>query len=145
MKKIFISLTILATFIGGIIFTGSRLSIQKHEADQAQVRLAKLDLKAVQKAATPEEWIAFKNKSELKIRDHENRFAELNVKINEPGVIIDAFYKKKIANLEEQNEYMKARLLAFENSQSNWESFRTGYNHEMDTIENALKDLTVAD
>jgi len=38
---------------------------------------------------------------------------------------------------------MRARLVAYEKSQSNWESFKREFNHDMDEIGQALKDLTV--
>jgi cell shape-determining protein MreC len=63
--------------------------------------------------------------------------------MKKPGEIFDALYAKKIANLEQQNKEMRARLEAYEKSQSNWESFKREFNHDMDAIGQALKDLTV--
>jgi DNA repair ATPase RecN len=137
--------------MAGTIFTSCQSSIQKQEAAQAKVRDAKQDLNAAQKdakaaaqvVATAEEWKAFRSESELKIRDNEIRITELNVKMKKPGEIFDALYAKKIANLEQQNKDMRARLEAYEKSQSNWESFKREFNHDMDAIGQALKDLTV--
>jgi len=101
-------------------------------------------LNAAEKAATAEEWKTFKSESELKIKDNEILITGLKVKMEKQEEILDALYKKKIANLEEQIKYMKVRLEAFEKGhQSNWESFKRGFNQEMDTIGNALKYLTV--
>jgi len=137
--------------MAGTIFTGCQSSIQKQEAAQAKVREAKQDLNAAQKdanaaaqvVATAEEWKAFRSESELKIKDNEIRITELNVKMKKPGEIFDGLYAKKIANLEQQNKEMRARLEAYEKSQSNWESFKREFNHDMDAIGQALKDLTV--
>jgi len=137
--------------MAGTIFTSCQSSIQKQEAAQAKVRDAKQDLNAAQKdakaaaqvVATAEEWKAFRSESELKIKDNEIRITELNVKMKKPGEIFDALYAKKIANLEQQNKDMRARLEAYEKSQSNWESFKREFNHDMDAIGQALKDLTV--
>ena len=63
--------------------------------------------------------------------------------MKKPGEIFDALYEKKIANLELQNKDMKARLEAYEKIQSDWESFKYEFNHDMDAIGEALKDLTV--
>jgi hypothetical protein len=105
---------------------------------------AQKDANAIaQKAATAEEWRIFKSDSELKIKDNEIRIAELTVKMNKPGEIFDELYKKNIANLEQQNKDMKARLEAYEKSQTNWESFKREFNHDMDALGKALKDLTV--
>jgi DNA repair ATPase RecN len=151
MKKNIFILAVTITIMAGTIFTSCQSSIQKQEAAKAKVRDAKQDLNAAQKdanaaaqvVATAEEWKAFRSESELKIRDNEIRITELNVKMKKPGEIFDAIYEKKITNLEQQNKEMRARLVAYEKSQSNWESFKREFNHDMDAIGQALKDLTV--
>ena len=114
--------------MAGIMFPGYQSSTQKNEAAQAKVQYAKQDLNAaqkdtnavVQKAATAEEWKKF-NKSgfELKIKSNEIRITELNVKIQKPTELFDAFYAQKIANLEKENRFLKSRLEAYEKSQTN--------------------------
>jgi hypothetical protein len=150
--KIMIFLTTLTIpLMAGIMFTGYWSSNQKQKAAQTKMAFANLDLIAAQedanevaqKAATAEEWITFRSESELKIRDNEIRITELNVKLKKPGEIFDARYEKKIAILELQNKDMKARLEAYEKIQSNWEPFKREYNHDMDAIGEALKDLMV--
>lgn len=137
--------------MAGTIFTSCQSSIQKQEAARDKVQDARQDLNAAQKdanaaaqvVATAEEWEAFRNESELKIKANEIRITELNVKMKKPGEIFDEIYEKKITNLEQQNKEMRARLVAYEKSQSNWESFKREFNHDMDEIGQALKDLTV--
>jgi hypothetical protein len=95
---------------------------------QAKGQDAKQDLNAAQKNTnavaqkeqTAEEWKTF-NKSdfELKIKANEMRITELNVKMRKPAELFDSFYVKKIANLEKENRFLKARLEAYEKSQSN--------------------------
>jgi len=94
---------------------------------QAKGQDAKQDLNAAQKNTnavaqkeqTAEEWKTF-NKSdfELKIKANEIRITELNVKMRKPAELFDSFYVKKIANLEKENMFMKARVEAYEKSQS---------------------------
>jgi hypothetical protein len=122
----FVALTI--PLMAGIMFTGYQSSTQQKEAAQAKVQDAKQDLNAaqkdtnavVQKVAAAEEWKTF-NKSdfELKIKANEMRITELNVKIRKPSELFDAFYLQKIANLEKENKFLKARLEAYKKSQSN--------------------------
>jgi len=150
MKKMILILAV-TTLMAGTIFTGCQSSTQKQQAAQDKVQDARQDLNAAQKnanevaqkAATAEEWKTFKSESELKIKDNEIRINELTVKMKNPGELFDALYEKKIANLEQQNKDLKARLEAHEKSQSNWESFKREFNHDMDAIGQALKDLTV--
>ena len=151
MKKTIFILAVTITLMAGTIFSSCQSSIQKQEAAQDKVQDARQDLNAAQKdasaaaqvVATAEEWKTFKSESELKIRDNEIRITELNVKMKKPGEIFDEIYEKKITNLEQQNKEMRARLVAYEKSQSNWESFKREFNHDMDAIGQALKDLTV--
>jgi len=150
MKKMIFILAV-TTLMAGTIFTGCKSSTQKQEAARDKVKDAKQDLNEAQKdanaaaqvVATEEEWKIFKSESELKIKDNEIRIAELTVKMNKQGEIFDELYRKNIANLEQQNKDMKARLEAYEKSQTNWESFKREFNHDMDAIGKALKDLTV--
>jgi hypothetical protein len=94
---------------------------------QAKGQDAKQDLNAAQKNTnavaqkeqTAEEWKTFnKSEFELKIKTNEMRITELNIKIRKPAELFDTFYVKKIANLEEENRFLKARLEAYEKSQS---------------------------
>jgi len=138
------------TLLAGIIFAGYRSSNQKGKSARANMLLVEQDLNVskkegntvAQKPVNDEEWLTFKNESELKIRDHEVRIIELKIKVKTQEEIFDAPARKKIANLEQQNKYAKSRLENFEKSPSNWDSFKYGFNNEMDAIENALKDLS---
>jgi hypothetical protein len=144
MKKTIISLVVVTTLISGAIFTGCGPSTPKEEAAKTEVKEAKEDLKDAQKAATAEEWKAFKDESELRIRDNEVRIAELKAKIKKSGKELDVLYEKKIDALEQQNKDMKARIDVYErNNKSDWESFKREFNHDMDELGKALKDLTV--
>jgi hypothetical protein len=151
MKKMIFFVALTVPLMAGIIFTGYRSSTQKQKAAQAKMLYANRDLIAAQedvnevaqKAATAEEWKTFRCESELRIRDNEIRITELNVKLKKPGEIFDALYEKKIAILELQNKDMKARLEAYEKIQSNWETFRREFNHDMVVIGDELKYLTV--
>ncbi len=149
IKKIY-SLA-LATIIGGVIVTSCQSSAQKQDAAEAKVQDAKDDLKEArkdanaeaQKAATAEEWKAFRTSSHEKIQANEKQIAELKVKMNKPGKLLDAAYAKKIDSLEEKNQDMKKRMISYEKEQSDWEKFKREFNHDMDELGNALKDLTV--
>jgi chromosome segregation ATPase len=149
IKKIY-SLA-LATLIGGVIFTGCQSTAEKTEAAEAKVQDAKEELKEArkdenaqaQKTATADEWRTFRNESQEKIWANEKHIAELKVKMNKPGKLLDAAYAKKIDSLEEKNRELKRRMDAYEKSQSDWETFKREFNHDMDELGNALKDLTV--
>ncbi len=142
MKKVILILVVTTTLIAGITFPGFRSSTHIQKADLTNV-FVKQEMNGEQNAATSEEWITFKYESDLKIKNNEFRIAELNLKLKNPAEPTDAHYKKNIANLEQQNKYMKARLENYEKNPCNWQSFMRGFNNEMDVIGNNLKNLTI--
>jgi outer membrane murein-binding lipoprotein Lpp len=151
MKKTFITLAVVAIIIAGSVFTGCKSSAEKEldaqtELQDAQDKLdqAQTDANAAElRAATEEEWVAFKSDAESKIRDNEIRIAELTVQMNKPGALFDAIYKKRILTLEQQNRDLRVRIDAYDRNSTDWETFKREFNHDMDEIGNALKDLTV--
>jgi len=126
-------------------------SAQKEKAALKEVQDAKEDLREVrneanaeaQKLATAEEWKAFRIDADEKIRNNDVRIAELRVKMKKPGVAFDELYGKKIDLLQEQNRALTVKMDAYEKSQSNWETFKAEFNHDMEELGQALKDLTV--
>ena len=135
----------------GTMFTGYWLSTRKHKDAQTNMQDTRQDLNAsqkdtntiAQKAITPEEWKTFQSECELKIKANEIRITEFNVKMKKPGEIFDALYEKKIANLEQQNKEIRARIESYEKIQSNLKSFKREFNQVIDTIGESLKNLVV--
>ena len=128
MKIMIILVALMIPLMAGIMFPGYQTSTQKKEAAQTKVQDAKQDLNAaqidtnakVQKVATDKEWKTFnKSNFEQKIKANERRITKLNVKLGKPSELFDAYYTEKIANLEKENGFMKARLEAYSKSQSN--------------------------
>jgi len=150
MKRTIFNLFVTMT-LAGTIFISCQSANQKQDAAQGRVQDAKQDLNTAQEdanaadqvVATAEKWEAFRNESELKVKANETRIAELNVKMKKPGETFDAAYEKKITKLEQQNKDMRGRLVDYDKSQTNWESFKREFNHDMDEIGKALEDLTV--
>jgi pyruvate/2-oxoglutarate dehydrogenase complex dihydrolipoamide acyltransferase (E2) component len=151
MKKSIFTLAVVTSLILVAILIGCQSSAQKEKAAQDKVQEAKQDLEAAQnaanteakKVATAEEWKVFKSETEEKIKNNDKSIAELKIKIKKPGKTFDALREKKIDELEQQNKNLKARLEAYEKSQRDWESFKLEFNHDMDELGKALKDLTV--
>ena len=144
MKITIVTLALSTMLVAGTLLTSCKSPAQKEEAAQAKVDEAQQDLNAAQvKVASQEEWATFKIESELKINDNEIRIAELKVKMKKPGKVFDALYQKRIDDLEKRNLDMRVRMETYEKSQSDWESFKTEFNHDMDELGKSLKDLTV--
>lgn len=135
---------VMTTFIAGTILTGCQTSDQKEQTAQDALDEAKADeTAAAQKVASAEEWQTFKAESETKINDNEIRIAELKEKMKKSGKTMDALYAQRIDTLEQKNKDLRTRMANYEQNQSDWESFKREFNHDMDELGKAMKDLTV--
>jgi len=151
MKKLVSTLAIGAFFITGLMVMGCQSSSQKADDAQAKVEEAKDDLQdarqeaneATQQAANAEQWEAFKAETDVKIKDNELRIGELKVKMKKSGKTMDSVYANNIENLEQKNKDLKIRMDGYQTTQSDWESFKREFNHDMDELGQALKDLGV--
>jgi outer membrane murein-binding lipoprotein Lpp len=151
MKKIILTLAVVTTLLAGTVLTGCQSSAQKEESARKDLLEAKQDLKdaqndanaEAQKVKLAEEWETFKKDAELTISNNEIRIADLRVKLGKPGTKLDAIYHKRIDAFEQQNKDLRKRIEDYEDSQSDWETFKREFNHDMDVLGDALQELTV--
>lgn len=149
--KIQIFAIAIATLMVGIFFTSCESAAQREEAAEAQLQEAQEELKeskqeaifAAQKAASAEEWRTFKAEIETEITKNENRIAELKLQLKKSGKTLDEAYVRRIDALEQQNKDLRTRMVTYERNQSDWESFKREFNHDMDKLGKALNALTV--
>lgn len=142
---------VLATLTVGTILTGCQSRTQKIDNDLVNEANFRQDLKTgfdeasdeLKQAAYIHDWTIFKKKSVFKTRYIEICIAELKVKIQESGKQSDPLYAKKIFTLENKNIDLKKRMVMYEINKSDWLSFKREFNHDMDVIDQELKDLTV--
>lgn len=150
MKKTIYTLA-LTTFMAGSILVGCQTPTKKEQeakdkvADAREdVQDAKEELMEARKEATTEEWQTFKNETTAKINENEIRIAELKAKMKKTGNSIDAISTKKIEELEQKNKDIEAKVETYKNDRSSdWESFKREYNHDINELGKALKDMTV--
>jgi len=144
MKKNIISLILVSSFISAAVLTGCSPSTSREEAAQAELKQAKNELVEAQRAANASEWQTFKDESEIKIKDNEIRIASLKLKINNSGKALDKLYQEKVDALEVQNKALEAKMNDYEKTgKNNWQSFKREFNHDMDELGNAMKDITI--
>jgi chromosome segregation ATPase len=135
--------------MAGTLFIGCDTDKQKADSAEENVEDARQDLKnaqqdaytAAQKVATAEEWNAFKADTEVKITRHEKRIAELRVKLNKPGTNMDKSLANRIDALEQKNKDLRIRITTHDSTQSDWDSFKREFNHDMDELGKALSDF----
>lgn len=150
MKKIIFTLAVTAFMTVTILVsckpsTNEEMALEDRvEEAKEDVREAKDSLAVARKEATAEEWNTFKSQTDSVINYNEARIAELKLKMKKTGKSIDAKYKENIDILEQKNRDLKAKTATYKNDRSaDWQSFKREFNHDMDEIGQALKDLTV--
>ena len=150
MNKTIYTLAI-TSLLTATILTGCQNSTKKEQVAQDKVIDAQADMKdateelvVAKKEATAQQWKQFKAETNARIAENESRIAELKVKMNKTGNSIDAMYAKNIEELELKNKEIKVKVDTYKNdSNDDWESFKREYNHDMDQLNQSLKDITV--
>ena len=150
MKKIIFLLTI-TTFILATTLVSCKSTTKEEIESQEKVDVAEQNLKdakdslvVAKKAATAEEWQTFKDQTDSVISYNEAQIAELKLKMQKTGKSVDAKYQKNIEILEQKNKDLKVKADTYKNdANSDWQSFKREFNHDMDEIGQAFKDLTV--
>jgi peptidoglycan hydrolase CwlO-like protein len=149
MKKSILNLAVVTLVIGSIAVS-CKSNTEKEQAAQKNVDSAKVavekaeeDLAEAKRAATAEEWKAFKDSTNAKIEENKSEIAKLKLKIKKTGKDIDNAYQKSIDTLEQKNKNLKTKLDSYKNDvDSDWKSFKREFNHDMDELGQSLKDFT---
>ncbi|MFZ4457028.1 MAG: hypothetical protein ACOYOT_12480 [Bacteroidales bacterium] len=151
MKKTIYLLAVITSLFIGVRLVSCQSSEKKVENAEENVTDAKQDLREVkidsamkaQKIATTEQWKTFQKESAVKIKYNDIRIKELKVEIKQAGHSSSSELNKKIDAFELKNKNLKARMSAYAKTQTDWETFKLEYNHDLTELGNALKDLTV--
>jgi len=137
MKKSFFTLAI-ATFVMGSILISCKPNTEKEQEAQESVDSAKV---AVTK---DEERKEFKDDTNAKNEENNAKIAELKLRIKKTGKEIDKSYQNSIDTMEQKNNDLKAKLDSYKNDvDSDWQSFKREFNHDIDLLGQSLKDFTV--
>jgi len=150
MKKSFLNLVIIV-FVTGSIVTSCKSNTEKEQAAQENVDSAKVavaeaedNLDEAKRAATAEEWQAFKDSTNVKIEENNSEIAKLKSKIKKTGKDIDKAYQNSIDTLDQKNRNLKTKMDSYKNdANSDWKSFKREFHHDMDELGKSLKDFTV--
>lgn len=113
---------------------------QKETAAKQNVAEANQDLENT-KEKNAADWKVFKAEAEAKILSNDQRIAELKIKANKPGSTYNSVYKNRIEKLETQNNELKSRIKNYNSSQTDWQTFKSDFNREMDEVGKNLKDI----
>lgn len=151
MKKSIFTFAIIAVALTTTLLVGCDSAAQKSDKADTKLQDATQSMNEAQKAADEaaakatyaEAWKTYKLESETKINDNDISIAALKASIKKAGKKADAAQAKMVDELEEKNAKLKARLNEYNAGQTEWESFKREFNHDMDGIGQSLRDLTV--
>jgi uncharacterized protein YPO0396 len=111
------------------------------------VKDAKQDLaqaQQTQQAAVESDFQKFKRESNEQIDANDKHIAELKVDIKNEKKEAREKDEKKIADLEKRNHKLREKLEAYhDDGKSDWREFKTEFNHDLEGLGHAFKDITV--
>lgn len=131
---------VIVAILTGIIFTSCKTAAQKETVAKQNVIEANQDLLET-KVDNANEWLKFKTESQVIILDNEQRIDELKVKMNKPGNTFDGLYRTRIEKLEAKNSELNSKLNNYDGNQTEWKTFKSDFNRDMNEIGNNIKDL----
>lgn len=133
--------------MAGTVLTSCQSSAKKVENAQENVQDAKDNVDVANQELNQvliDSIQQFKMESDEKINNNEKKIAEFKARIAQEKKENRANYEKKLAELEQKNSDMKMKLAGYnEKSQEKWTAFKIEFNHDMDELGQAFKDLTV--
>lgn len=142
MKKSILKLTAIL-FTTSVIFAGCNTPAEKVELAKENVVDAKEELSKANEAYLEDVEI-YRIETMEKININNQSIADFNMRIESKKKEAKANYKEKIAELDTKNSDMKKKMEDYKaDSKENWESYKTEFNHDMEELGKALKDLTV--
>ncbi|MCF8451510.1 MAG: hypothetical protein K9G49_16680 [Taibaiella sp.] len=87
---------------------------------------------------------SFRTETNAKIDANEKSIADLKASVAEKSAATKSAYWSKIAELEKRNSELKTRMAEYKaDGKDNWGTFKSEFNHDMDGLGDAFKDVTV--
>jgi chromosome segregation ATPase len=146
MRKNILNISV-GIFMAGTFFISCQSSAKKVENAENKLQDAKenvVDAKKKLNQALADSIQNFRKISEERILANENKYAELRSKIASEKKEKRAKYETKLAKLEQTNRDLKQKLANYKEEQKDkWEIFKSGYNRDMNELDNEFKSLKV--
>ena len=142
MRKSILALAAFA-LLAGAVSTSCNSSSKQVDDAQNSVKEARQDLDAANKEYLVE-IENFRIEMAARIDANDKRIAELKANISHEKKEVRADYKKRIDALEKKNRDLKKKMEVYnDNGRENWEIFKAEFNHDMDQLGQAFKDIGV--
>ena len=140
-----IALASFATVV--VFFTSCDNNNNKYGSERAEdaaeeLRDAKKDLDEAQREYTIK-YNDFKREMDNKITENDKAIAALKADVRERNAEAKANWNTAVNDLERKNQSLKDRINDYKvDGNANWEEFKREFNHDMDRLGEALKDMT---
>ena len=142
MKKVINSVNMLLV-LSLIFFAGCNTPAQKVDNAENRVDDANKDLDRANEEYV-KEVAQYRAETNERILANDKSAAEFRKRIEHDKKDAKADYNKRIAELEQKNSDMRRKMDDYKaDTRENWEKFKTEFNHDMDELGTAFKDLTV--
>lgn len=149
MKRPVFAIHMVLILIFGTIFTGCESSAQRENDAYEQNYNSRRRQEAMRRdsgavilaGVSTVEWEKFKAETASRIKGNEILITDLKMRIKRSGKKSDMVFEKWVYILEQKNKFLKERIRAYPEIQSDWESFKMEITKEMDDLSKALKDL----
>lgn len=142
MKKTILTLTVTGVMVAASLNTYGQENRQAEKArkdvaeSQQDLREAKIDSAA--------DYQKFKKDAEIKINDNQKRIVELKRRKANDNKEVNDKYNKDVLAIEKKNNELNKRIEGSGNTKSNmWNSFKNEFNHDMNELGLAFKDIGV--
>ena len=124
------------------VYMGCSSDSDKKPADATEtLKQADQEL-ATARAEYEKEWQKFKNDAELKISANEKKIAEHKAEMKDANKKLKTKYTDEVSRLYQKNRELKAKIAQYKyEGKNNWEEFKKSFNHDLESVGNALNDL----
>ena len=134
------ALTTMMTIVGLTAIAQEDKKAKEARKDAAE---AQKDLKEA-RTDSAADYQAFKKDAELKISDNKKKIAALKAKKAGDNKETNEKYNKKVAALEVKNTELKDKIDRCNDTKTSmWTSFKKEFNHDMEELGKAFKDISV--
>ncbi|NOU48294.1 MAG: hypothetical protein HOO86_14715 [Bacteroidales bacterium] len=147
MKKNIFIITLL-TVMSGVLFSNCQSSANKVERAEDKVHDAKvavveaqIDLNVARQDSITE-YQKFKDETDAQISAYDKSIAEFRTRLATERKENRARYEKMVLDLEQRNRDLKKKLAEYQDDgKTDWEKFKTEFNHDMDELGKSFKDF----
>lgn len=136
------SFATVAVFFTSCDNNNNKYSSERAEDAAEDLRDAKKDLDEAQREYTIK-YNDFKREMDNKITENDKAIAALKADVRERNAEAKANWNTAVNDLERKNQSLKDRINDYKaDGNANWDEFKREFNHDLDRLGEALKDMT---